>query len=533
MCTDYKNNELDENHDKEHTVWNRRSFLQALGLVGTGSLVLGKLPVSAASPTPLSAALAVSESDRVLIIIRLKGGNDGINTVIPNYDYGTYAALRPNLKISNTNSFALSNEFRMPNYMNPLQSFWNTGKMKVVHGVGYANQSLSHFSSADLWASAADNGNPIQTGVLGRYYEDLYPDYIVNPPAIPPAIQIGSLSNLMFNGDNAGYAFSVANPDQLETIAANGTAYDMQNLPACEYGNQLEFMRGVTNNTYNYAGVIHTAYDSATNAVTYDNNDFAKQMAIVARLIKGNLGTKVYMVTLDGFDTHADQPLAHQTLMTEMTNAISHFYADLATESWDTDVMAMTISEFGRRAYENASNGTDHGAASTMMLFGEGLNGNGFVGNHPNLSNLDSNGNLQYTTDYRNVYATILEDWLCIDPAVVDSSMLNNYTRSNLGIVCTTASTTNFNIKAALNHRAIYKDDSVFVEFHLAGAMHVKIELFNMLGQQISIIHNERYLLGKYTIDLNPLRKRMAAGKYIYRIIANGEAYSKPVVFVK
>ncbi len=536
MCQDKKTekNSLGKNHDKEHAVWNRRSFLQALGLAGTGSMVLGKLPVSAATHTPLSAALSMAETDRVLVIVRLKGGNDGLNTVIPNYDYSTYANLRPTIKINNTDSFALSNEFRMPSYMNALQPIWSAGKMKVVHGVGYPNQNLSHFSSADLWSSAADNGNPVQTGVFGRYFEDIYPDYLVNPPTIPPAIQIGSLSNLLFTGDNAGYAFSVANPSQLAQIAESGTAFDMQNLPACDYGTQLGFMRSVTNSTYAYAGVINTAYDASVANTAYADNNISKQLAIVARLIKGNLGTKVYMVTLDGFDTHANQLVTHSLLMNNLTTAISNFYNDLATVNKDSDVLAMTISEFGRRAEENASNGTDHGSASPMLLFGEGLNGNGFVGNHPDLSNLDAIGNIQFTTDFRDIYASILEDWLCIDPTTVDTTLLNSYTRANLGLVCSsTVTIPDYELDAALKHRPVYMNDTVFVAIDLATAMHIKVELINVLGQNLGIIHNERHLAGSYRIDLNPNKARYTAGQYIYRIIANDKAYSKSVVFVK
>ncbi len=522
----------DKKHDKEHAVWNRRSFLQALGLAGAGSLVAGKLPVYASAPTPLSAALSMNNSDRVLVIVRLKGGNDGLNTIIPNYDYSTYANLRPTLKINNSDSFALSNEFRMPNYMNSLLPIWNDGKMKVVHGVGYPNQSLSHFSSADLWSSAADNGSPLQTGVFGRFFEDLYPDYLLNPPAIPPAIQIGSLSNLLFNGEDTGYAFSVANPDQLAQIAQSGTAYDMQNLPACDYGSQLGFVRSVTNSTYNYASVINTAYTSNSNAINYDDNDISKQFAIVARLIKGYLGTKVYMVTLDGFDTHANQPNTHQELMTELTTAISNFYADLTAGSVAQDVLCMTVSEFGRRGAENASNGTDHGAASTMMLFGEGLNGNGFIGNHPDLSNLDNTGNLQHTTDYRDVYASILEDWLCIDTTIVDQTLLNNYNRANLGIICSAASVDNIAIKNGLDHKPIYKENNVFVAFTLTRAAEIKIDLIDVLGRNLGVIHHQRQLSGTYQVNLNPQYKKYA-GQYFYRIIVNGKAYSKAIVFAK
>ena len=540
MCIDKKldikniaSDTSDNNHDKEHAAWNRRSFLQALGLTGEGSIMLGKIPVSASTQTPLSAALTTSDNDRVLIIIRLKGGNDGLNTVIPQYDYGTYESLRPTLKIPSANSFALSADFRMPNYMQDMQGLWNNGKMKIVHGVGYPNQNLSHFSSADIWSSAGNNGDNVQTGVFGRYFEGLYPDYLLNPPTIPPAIQIGSLSNLLFTGEDAGYSFSVANPDQLETIAQNGTAYDVQNLPACTFGDQLGWIRSVVNTTYTYAGVIHDAYTNGANNASYNTSDIAKQMAICARLIKGNLGTKIYMVTVDGFDTHAEQPLKHQELMQDVTNAVTNFFQDLDSIGVGQNVLAMTISEFGRRPEENASSGTDHGAASTMMLFGEGLDGNGFIGTHPSLSGLDVDENLIPTTDFRSVYAAILEDWLCIDPTVVNASLLANYTRADIGAVCNGTVGTDDYVSNQFVHKPIYKQDSVFVDFTINNASHVTVELFNVLGKSLGMIYNERILSGNYQVNLNPSGIKYSIGQYFYQLNVNGQKYSKSIVFVK
>ncbi len=519
------------NHDKEHAKWNRRSFLQALGLVSSGSIILGKTPVSAMNPTPLTTALGKSNSDRVLVIIRLKGGNDGLNTVIPTYDYSTYSNLRPTIQINQSNSFALSTEFRMPNYMQDIQNLWNSGKMKIVHGVGYPNQNLSHFTSADIWSSA-DTSTQEQTGVFGRYFQDLYPDYLLNPPSVPPAIQIGSLSNLLFNGTDAGYAFSVANPDQLQSIAQNGVAYDLQNLPSCTYGDQLGWIRAVVNTTYTYADVIHQAYTNGSNDVPFNTSNIAKQLAIVSRLIKGNLGTKVYMVTLDGFDTHADELNTHQQLMQDLTNSVKLFFDDLNTVGISQNVLAMTISEFGRRPEENASNGTDHGSASTMMLFGEGLNGNGFASTHPSLSNLDPNGNLQHTTDFRSVYASILENWLCIDPQIVNNVLFQEYTREDIGVACNTANYEDFSFHAFF-HQPIYKQNSVSVQFSLNTATHVTIELFNVLGQSIGMVYNKRILSGKYEVDLNPTGKRYTIGQYFYQITVDGKKYSKSFVFCK
>ena len=524
------NNE--EIHQKEHAKWNRRSFLQALGLVSSGTILLGKTPIAAMNPTPLSQAFARSDSDRVLVIIRLKGGNDGLNTVIPVYDYSNYAAIRPNIKITNPNSFALSPEFRMPNYMQDMQTLWNANKMKIVHGVGYPNQNLSHFTSADIWSSAGATVEQTQTGVFGRYFEGVYPDYILNAPSTPPAIQIGSLSNLLFTGNETSFAFSVANPDQLQNIAQNGSAYSVQNLPNCTYGDQLAWIRSIVNTSYSYASVIHQAYNNGANDVTYNNSDISKQLAIVARLIKGNLGTKVFMVTLDGFDTHADEINTHQQLMSDLSNSIKQFYSDLDASGYGQNVLAMTISEFGRRPEENASLGTDHGAASTMMLFGEGLNGNGFVSTHPDLSNLDANGNLQHTTDFRSVYATILGDWLCIDSQVVNETLFQNYSRADIGAACNTANYNDYQFNS-FNHKPIYKQDSVFIQFELQNASSVSIEIFNILGKSLGIVYNKRNLAGSYLVDLNPKQLKYTFGQYFYQINVGGKKYSKSFVFMK
>lgn len=219
--------------------------------------------------------------------------------------------------------------------------------------------------------------------------------------------------------------------------------------------------------------------------------------------------------------------------MSNLTKAISDFYQDIATQNRDKDVLAMTISEFGRRAKENASNGTDHGAASAMLLFGEGLSGNGFVGNHPDLNNLDNNGNTKFTMDFRDVYASILEDWLCIDSSVVDSVLLNNYKRVNLGFKCSSSGTDDSEFDNGFKHYPIYSDGTVFVEFVLLNAMEIEVQLINILGQNIGVVHKERYLAGTHRVNLNPQFKRYTPGQYIYRIFADGKAYSKSIILAR
>ena len=528
-----KNKAVKKAHDQEHATWNRRSFIQALGLAGAGSMMLGGTNVSATVPSPLSVALSGSENDNILVIIRLKGGNDGLNTVVPLYDYDTYSNLRPTIRHQENELLSLSPDFAIPNYMNALEAVWGEGNMKIIHGVGYPEQNLSHFRSSDIWATA-DAINIEPTGWWGRYFEDLYPDYLINPPEVPPAIQIGSVGNLIFEGASSNYAFSVANPDQLANIAQTGGLHDVVNLPECVYGDQLLFLRAQTNTTFTYAEVINDAYTSSSNEASYIQGTLSDQLAIIARMIKGGLGTKVYMVSLDGFDTHADQVNKQRTLHEDLANSIKHFYEDLASAGYDDKVLGMTISEFGRRPYENGSNGTDHGAASPTFLFGAGLNGNGFVGAHPDIdaSAWDNNNNLVPSTDFRDVYASVLTDWFCLDPSIVNTILLNDtYQTLNLGFNCQGLNTSDFANVSRFSHVATYRDNRTFIEINMQNSAHVEVKLINILGQEMVTLCNEILTPGNHIIDVKArANTRLAYGQYIYRINALGQFYSKSIL---
>lgn len=532
MCDTHNKKQLSdvEKHAKEHKKWNRRSFLQALGLVGGGTMMLGGSTLTASRPSPLATALSQAVSDRVLVLIRLEGGNDGLNTIVPVYDYDVYANLRPSIRLPENSLYSLSPDFGMPDFMTDLQGVWGNGSMKVVHGVGYQDSSLSHFRGSDIWASTqADEIN--ETGWFGRYFEELYPDYIVNPPEIPAAVQIGSVGNLIFEGVDNNYAFTVANPNQLENIAENGTLHDMTNLPDCTYGEKLQFMRGTANTTFTYAGEIHSAYASSTNGVEYIDERLGRQLAIVARMIKGNLGTKVYMVTIGGFDTHADQAGAHEYLLHNLANSVKLFFDDLKLTGHDEDVLAMTISEFGRRPDENGSNGTDHGAAAPLMLFGPGLNGNGFIGNHPSLTSLDNNGNLVYNIDFRQVYATVMQEWLCIDAAVVNQALLgSSYERVDLGFGCS-GTIDDGPDTIGFEHFALYEDNKTIIKIRNPETQHTVVKLYNIIGQEVSTLKNEMLMAGEHEIDVKQaVGSRLATGQYIYRISVGNNNFSKSIL---
>jgi uncharacterized protein (DUF1501 family) len=549
-----------EGHDQEHKAWSRRSFLQAMGIAGTGSMMLGANMLTASGPSPLTAAIAAAETDNILILIRLSGGNDGLSTVIPMEQYDSYANARPNIYIPESKVLKLTDEFGVPSYMTALEPMWGDGQFKAVHGVGYEGQSLSHFTGSDIFANTdltTTGFQGLNTGWMGRHFENIYPDYLINPPAAPAAIQIGQFGNLVFQGEETNYAFVTSNIDQLEEIAESGLQYSLDDMlfGDCMYGDQLKFLRGVANTTYEYSGLIHEAYERGQNQVEYQDNGFARQLALLARLIKGNLGTKVYMISMGGFDTHGNQPLAHERLMTNLSVAIDNFYDDLGFTQQDDKVLSMTFSEFGRRIFENGSNGTDHGKAAPTLFFGSGLNGSAFVGDHPTLDNPDGRGNLEYTMDFRDLYATVLAEWLCVDIPLVEQHLLNHpYAPVNLGFNCsgiefpdivysdgeptlpTTEPTepTPFDpeLLEAVVHKPFYPTDSTpHIYLEMPFSAHVDIQLYNILGQNVGTVFNEMMFEGSTEINI---RERMpghlSTGKYIYRINVQNQKMSKSVM---
>ncbi|WP_394747608.1 DUF1501 domain-containing protein [Spongiimicrobium salis] len=563
MCNTHPNNpNLKDDHDHEHKYWSRRSFMQALGIAGSGSMMLGSNLLSASAPSPLTAAISGAETDNILILIRLSGGNDGLSTVIPIEQYDTYANARPNIFIPESKILKLTDEFGVPSYMNPLEPMWDQGQFKAVHGVGYEGQSLSHFTGSDIFANTdltTTGFDGLNTGWMGRHFENCFPDYLVNPPEAPAAIQIGNFGSLIFQGEETNYAFVASNIDQLEEIAQSGVQYNLDQalFDDCMYGDQLRFLRGVANTTYEYSGKIHEAYERGQNQVEYQNNGFARQLALLARLIKGNLGTKVYMISMGGFDTHGNQPLAHQRLMTNLSIAINNFYEDLAFTQQDDKVLSMTFSEFGRRIFENGSNGTDHGKAAPTLFFGSGLNGSSFVGDHPTLDNPDGRGNLEYTMDFRDLYATVLAEWLCVPIPLVEQHLLGHpYNPINLGFNCSGVDFPDITMSDgdptpptppidpdsdipldpqlanAIVHRPFYPSgETPHIYLEMPFTAHVDIQLYNILGQNLGTMFNEMVLEGSMEINI---RERMpvslATGKYIYRIQVQNQKLSKSVM---
>ena len=521
------------NHE-EHKLWNRRDFLQTLGLAGGVGISLAGLPLSAlAAPALLGPTM---EGDRILVLVRFKGGNDGLNTLIPMYDYSIYINKRPTIHIKQNDLFNLDAGHAMPKTMQNLLPLWNEGAMKVIQNVGYDNHNLSHFTSADIWNSGNQDieQQADKSGWLGRYILNKQPDFLQNLPEFPGAIKINSGSNIAYNNaDRIDLAVNFNTIDRLIEIGEKGFFYDTVNLPDnCYYGDQVGYLRSILNVTYKYAPVISNAYQQGKNDVSYSNNPLSSQLAVVAKLIKGNIGTRMFMVTLDGFDTHENQNDDHPKLMNYIGNAIAEFYSDLKVGNKDNNVLTMTFSEFGRRVEENTG-GTDHGTAAPVLLFGPALNDNGIVGENASLTNLDQNGNLKHDIDFRSIYATILESWLCVNAVDVDSILGDDYERiESLGIQCLDTAVNDVQpLTQNITHQARYNGDgSVNIHYKLTRPGDVKIDVYSYMGHHLETLTNEYKDSGEHNSLFVNGKYGFGTGVFVYKITAGKQQVSGKVL---
>lgn len=522
-------------HDQHHLKWSRRNFMSTLGISGGMGMMLGQMPVQASQMTPLGAGLLNADSDRSLVLIQLNGGNDGLNTLVPLYDYDYYRNLRPRIAFDQSNLINLNDDFALPITMQDLIPLWEEGAMKAIHNVGYPNPNLSHFRGSDIWSTASNADELPNSGWMGRWLDHEYPDFANEPPRIPPAIQIGSYGSLIFNNGMFNLSVSVSNPGELADIAENGELYDANAVPDTCYGNELSFVRTVSNTTFVFAEAIKEAFDASSSQAEYENlyHDLADQLQIVARLIKGNLGSKIYMVSISGFDTHADQNQSHPSIWQGISSAVKAFYEDLGAADKANDVLTMTFSEFGRRIEENASAGTDHGTAAPMFMFGPGLADNGFIGTRSDLQNPDEFGNLQFSTDFRSVYATVLEQWLCVDGALVNQVMGQAFDRIN-GLVTPCGLATSIDDalteQRAVFHKALYNDNGdILIQYQLAHGATVSLDILSVQGTMVTNLANGSRPAGQYSSLFSPGRHSITSGIYLYRLIVDGQPFSQTI----
>lgn len=397
--------------------WNqsRRDFLRT----AVGAMAIAPFAPHMLLESAMAQHVSAADSNApILVVINLQGGNDGLNTVVP-YGSGLYYQERPTINVPASAVLPLDGQVGLNPNLSALKPLYDAGKVAIVQGVGYPHPDLSHFRSTTIWA-AADPVGLTPTGWLGRYMDTALAD-VDNPlkavsvgPLVPQAlIASGTPATALETLDT--FKFLLGQKQAAPILEAYRTMYggDTQSLP--QYMSLVRKVEGGADQSVQDLSAVRTAYKSS---VTYPATVLGRDLQLVAQMIASNLGTRIFHITLGGFDDHVAEVLTHANLLKELGDALGAFYHDLAALGKDSKVMTMTYSEFGRRVKENGGKGTDHGTAAPMFIVGGGTKG-GLYGRDPILSNLDSNGDLVYGIDFRSVYATILDNWLGGDAKTV------------------------------------------------------------------------------------------------------------------
>jgi uncharacterized protein (DUF1501 family) len=409
--------------EKKMAILTRRDFVKSgLAVVSVGAFMptIFSRAIAAASQdkSPSSAGAAPSKT---LVIIQLAGGNDGLNTVIP-YADPLYPQLRPHLGIPLDQVVHLNDRLGLHPSLGGLKSLWDAGNLAIVENVGYDHPSLSHFQAMDIWQTAdPTNGRHdgwLSTLVGGSVDADGHPFKALGVgPTLPPALccpavpppSVGSVGTYRLQPDPRFPNGRAAREDALNRLYASYRA------PA-PYAALLE-ATSVTAEQSSQELQAAAASHQAAGGAAYPTGGLGDGLKLLSSLITREQGLRVGYVVLGGFDTHATQAKHHADLLKTLADGIGAFHADLAAQGKADDVVIMTWSEFGRRAAENASLGTDHGTAAPLFVVGNGVKG-GVYGDAPDLGDLDS-GNLRFQTDFRSVYATVLEGWLQADSTAI------------------------------------------------------------------------------------------------------------------
>lgn len=435
----------------------RRNFLKTSALLSAPLLLKG-IPVMASNSLENEAleilARTTAGCGKIIVIIQQNGGNDGLNTVLPLDEWSSLYNARTNILMNQSSVLTLNNNITTGLHpaLSEMRNLYNDGKMMIIQGVSYPNPSFSHFRATDIWFTASDSNVTLNSGWLGRALDTMYPNFPTGYPNAdmpdPLAIQIGSTLPFSLQGPTMNMGYSTPDPNSLLNVI-NCIA---DPAPNNDYGHELSFLRLMKDQSNVYRTAIQNAFNApqALTATYPSGNTLADQLKIVAKLINGGLQTPIYILNHPkSHDTHENQVDAtDRTLGTQANNlqilsgAIGAFQQDLELMGKQDKVTGMTFSEFGRRIKSNASNGTDHGAAAPVMFFGAALNTNpstvagspypvpGMIGTSPLLPvNATVRDQVPMQFDFRQIYTTIMQDWLCMSQADADTVLGGSFTK--------------------------------------------------------------------------------------------------------
>ncbi len=480
-------------------------------------------------------------SGKVMVFIELSGGNDGLNTLIPLDQYTYLSSHRGSILIPENKVLDLNGapDTGLHPSMTGLQEMFNNGLMSIVQNVGYPQQDYSHFRSMDIWQTASDSGQYVDTGWLGRALQGEYPGFPEGFPNAdspdPLAIQIGSILPLAYMGTAFPMGMSLGNADNFDDAFLSDF---VEPAPATPYGDELEYIRLVQKQSQEYYEVIKTAAESQPDNLSplyppqYENY-LADQLRIVARLIGGGLQTAIYTVSIGGFDTHSEQVEAgtpdqgnHANLLRRVSEAIAAFQDDIRLMGKEDDVAGMTYSEFGRTIAANGSIGTDHGAAAPLFVFGKGVNP-GIIGENAQIpSNLNNSADVPMAHDFRQVYASVLQDWFGLtnlnDILFQDFDILPIFKGASAA-----REELNRDVFGVSNYPNPVRT-STTITFTSFSNAYVTINLMDAQGRFILKIAEGNYPTGMHQVRFD--RSNLPSGTYFYQVKLNGMGVMKKML---
>ncbi len=384
----------------------RRHFIQ-VGSLATASLMLPKfLKAFEEQPT-------VPPGNRVVVILQLSGGNDGLNTVVP-VGNDIYHKSRPGLGIAGSKALRLTDEAGLHPVLGAFKEFYDDGSLGIINSVGYPNPDRSHFRSMDIWQTASHSHEYLHSGWIGRYLDaqcrgcDKPTQAIEIDDVLSPALK-GNMVNGMALKDPKRL-FGTANEKFFRDVVKQhgGTSSE----------ETVDYLYKTMSQTLSSADYIFKQSRLRPSSAEYPKTELGRSFRTIASLIFSDINTKVYYVSLGSFDTHINQGAQQQRLFTDMNESVKAFVKDLKKNNRFEDVLLLTFSEFGRRVSQNASGGTDHGAANNMFLVSGGLKQKGLINAMPDLTDLQD-GDLKHKVDFKNVYATVLDKWLQADSKAI------------------------------------------------------------------------------------------------------------------
>lgn len=498
----------------------RRDFIKKIGIASVGvPLLLNDVQMQA-----MTSMLQIdgAAEDRILILVRLNGGNDGLNTIIPLDQYANLTIQRSNILIPENQILNISPNLGLHPSMTGMQNMYNDGKLGIIQSVGYPEQNRSHFRSMDIWSSGLIDSPP-NTGWLGRKLSNDNPTYPENYPSNehphPFAINMGRGVSSTCQGVKSNFSHTVNDPTQEFDLNQGDFIHD----GSC-HSNQLDYINNLINQTNLYGAEINQAADAGnTMSQLYDEeNELAVQFRNVAKLISGGLKTNIYILNVNGFDTHSDQVVSgdvttgeHADLMKTVSDGIAAFQDDLKLLGLEDRVIGMTFSEFGRQIASNASYGTDHGDAAPLMMFGTCLDFT-VQGENPTIEDtITKQAALPMQVDFRDIYASVLRDWFGISTSEIQSLFEHEVAYQNL-ISCTVAA--GFDDDVESKDVLIYPNPAyrkTTLKFKSENEW-VKVSVLDMNGTELSVPVDKTLSSGSHDIPLDV--RDLKEGVYIISI---------------